>query len=53
MLGEARGYAAAIVIQHLLRTLEAKGIMEPTETAAMLDGILEAHKPLCYRQEDL
>ena len=40
-LGEARGYAAAIAIQHLLRTLEAKGIMEPTETAAMLDGILD------------
>jgi hypothetical protein len=41
MLGEARGYAAAIAIQHLLRTLEAKGIMEPTETAAMLDGVLD------------
>ena len=40
MIEEGRGYAAAVALQHLLRALEAKGIMEVTETTAMLDGVL-------------
>jgi hypothetical protein len=40
MVEEGRGYAAAIALQHLLRILEAKGIMEAAETTAMLDGVL-------------
>ena len=41
MIEEGRGYAAAIALQHLLRTLEAKGIIEVTETTAMLEGVLD------------
>lgn len=36
-----RRIAMEVAFQHLLRTLERKGVMSPSETTAMLDGVLD------------
>lgn len=34
-------YGLMVALQHLLRTLESKGVLSKSETVAMLDGVLD------------
>jgi hypothetical protein len=40
MIEDGRTYGLMIALQHLLRTLEQKGILTTQETIDMLDGVL-------------
>jgi len=39
MIEDGRSYGLAMVLQHLLRKLEQRGVLSPTETTAMLDHV--------------
>ena len=41
MIDDGRVYALTLVFQHLLRTLEHKGLLSPSDTRDMLDAVHE------------